>query len=256
MLILVTNDDGIGAPGIASLIAALKGIADVVVIAPERERSAVGHAITMHKPLRANSVRVFGDNIKAWSVNGTPSDCVKLGIEALMDRQPDIVFSGINRGPNLGTDVLYSGTVSAAIEGSILGVPSVALSLASYEEYDFDVAADFAVTLAKNIFKHGLNGDMLLNVNIPPLCKDKIKGVRVTGLGTRKYKNSFEMRTDPRGLEYYWMSGQAVDEYNSEDCDICLITKGYITITPIHFDLTRFDMISRLKEWNFEFWEG
>jgi 5'-nucleotidase len=253
MLILVTNDDGIGAPGIASLIAALKGVAEVVVIAPERERSAVGHAITMHKPLRANRVKTFGDNIRAWAVNGTPSDCVKLGIEALLDRRPDIVFSGINRGPNLGTDVLYSGTVSAAIEGAILGVPSAALSLASYEEHDFDVAADFAVSLAENIYKHSLAEDTLLNVNVPALYKSDIKGVRVTSLGTRKYKNSFEMRTDPRGLEYYWMSGQAVDEFNSEDCDICLVDQGFITITPIHFDLTRFDMINRLKEWKFEF---
>ncbi|MBA1337097.1 MAG: 5'-nucleotidase SurE [Firmicutes bacterium] len=251
MRILITNDDGIGAFGIKSLVEALNGMGELYVVAPERERSAVGHAITMHKPLRANRVSHFGPGVKAWAVNGTPSDCVKLGVEALLEKEPDVVFSGINRGPNLGTDVLYSGTVSAAIEGAILGIPSAALSLASFEADDYSVACDFAAALADNIFSKGLEKDTLLNVNVPALKRSEIKGVSVTSLGTRRYRNSFEARKDPRGQEYFWMSGEAVDEYNNDDCDLNLITQGYITVTPIHFDLTKFDMISRIKEWEF-----
>lgn len=252
MLILVTNDDGITAAGIKALVDSLKNKGEVVVVAPERERSAVGHAITMHKPLRANRVPYFGGEIKAWSVNGTPSDCVKLGIEALMDRKPDMVFSGINRGPNLGSDVLYSGTVSAAIEAVMLGVPAAALSLASYDYEDYSVASGFAFSLAENIYREGLDGDTLLNVNVPCVPGDKVKGVRVTRLGTRRYKNSFEARLDPRGQEYYWMSGEAVDEKNGSDCDISLVAENYITITPVHFELTRFDYIDKLNRWRFE----
>lgn len=252
MLILVTNDDGIAAAGIKSLADTLKRIGDVVVVAPERERSAVGHAITMHKPLRAKKIDFFGDEILAWAVNGTPADCVKLGIEALMDKKPDLVFSGINRGPNLGTDVLYSGTVSAAIEAVMLGVPSAALSLISYDSGDYSTASEFALSLADNMYREGVEGNILLNVNIPAVPKSEIKGVRITRLGTRRYKNSFESRLDPRGEEYFWMSGEAVDEDGDSDCDINLVAKNYIAITPVHFDLTQFDYIDRLREWRFE----
>lgn len=250
MLILVTNDDGIGAAGIKCLVRALQEVGEVVVVAPERERSAVGHAITMHKPLRANRVDYYGDNIKAWAVNGTPSDCVKLGVEALLHKKPDMVISGINRGPNLGTDVLYSGTVSAAVEAAILGIPSAAISLASYEVDDYSVAADFAKVLARNIYLNGMEKDTLLNVNVPAVCRDEIGGVRVTPLGTRRYRNTFDARTDPRGGRYFWLSGEAVDEYNTEDCDINLIVKNFITVTPIHFDLTKYDLIDKVKKWD------
>ncbi|NLO24914.1 MAG: 5'/3'-nucleotidase SurE [Clostridiales bacterium] len=251
MLILVTNDDGIAAAGIKSLANSLKRIGDVAVVAPERERSAVGHAITMHKPLRAKPVGYFGDRTKAWAVNGTPADCVKLGVEALLDKKPDLVFSGINKGPNLGTDVLYSGTVSAAIEAVMLGVPSAALSLASYEYDDFSAASEFALSLADNMYREGLEGNTLLNVNVPPVPINEIRGIRSTRLGTRRYKNSFQVRVDPRGQEYYWMSGEAVDEENDRDCDINLVAENFITITPVHFDLTRFDYIEMLGGWKF-----
>jgi 5'-nucleotidase len=252
MLILITNDDGIAAEGIKALAQSLKSIARVVVVAPERERSAVGHAITMHKPLRAKRVTYYGDGIHAWSVNGTPSDCVKLGIEVLAKDKPDLVFSGINRGPNLGTDVLYSGTVSAAIEAVMMGVPSAALSLTSYEYDDYSFASKFAVSLASNMFKEGIPEDTLLNVNIPAVSEGEINGVRITKLGSRRYKNSFQARLDPHGQEYYWMSGEAVDENNDSDCDINLIFENYITITPIHFELTRFNYIEILKGWHFD----
>jgi 5'-nucleotidase len=252
VLILITNDDGIAAEGIRALADSLKRIGDVVVVAPERERSAVGHAITMHKPLRTNPVSYFGSDIRAWAVNGTPSDCVKLGIEALLKEKPDMVFSGINNGPNLGTDVLYSGTVSAAVESVLLGVPSAALSLASYDCADYSFASGFAVSLAQNIYNEGLDGDTLLNVNIPCVPMDKINGVGITKLGIRKYRNSFESRCDPRGQQYYWMSGEAVNENKDIDCDINLVAKNYIAITPIHIELTRFDYMDRLKRWRFE----
>ncbi len=253
MQILVTNDDGIAAEGIKALVDSLKRIGNVAVVAPERERSAVGHAITMHKPLRANRVKYFGENVKAWSVNGTPSDCVKLGIEALLEKKPDLVFSGINRGPNLGTDVLYSGTVSAAIEAVMLGVPSAALSLDSYEYDDYSAASEFAVSLAGNMYKEGLDSDTLLNVNIPGVAKNRIKGVRTARLGNRRYRNTFQARLDPRGQEYYWMSGEAVDENSGRECDISLVAENYIAITPVHFELTRFDYIEKLNRWQFEF---
>lgn len=252
MFILVTNDDGIEAPGIKCLAVSLKEIGDVVVVAPERERSAVGHAITMHKPLRAVTVDYYGTDVRAWAVNGTPSDCVKLGVEALLDKKPDMVVSGINKGPNLGTDVLYSGTVSAAVEAAILGIPSIAISLASYDADDYSVAAKFAKTVAKNIYEKKLEKDTLLNVNIPGVSYDRVKGVKITCLGTRRYKNSFDIRKDPRGQQYYWMSGEAVDEFKSDNCDINMIAQNYITVTPIHFDLTKFDLIEKLQKWEFE----
>jgi len=253
MFIMVTNDDGIEAPGIKCLASYLKEIGDVAVVAPERERSAVGHAITMHKPLRAIPVDFYGDDVRAWAVNGTPSDCVKLGIEALLDRKPDMVFSGINRGPNLGTDVLYSGTVSAAVEAAIMGIPSAAVSLASYEADDFSVAAKFAKILAVNMHQKKLEKDTLINVNVPGVSYERIKGVKVTSLGTRRYKNSFDTRKDPRGQQYYWMSGEAVDELNCNNCDLNMIAQNYITVTPIHFDLTKFDSIDKLKKWQLKF---
>jgi 5'-nucleotidase len=205
----------------------------------------------MHKPLRTNPASYFGSDIRAWAVNGTPSDCVKLGIEALLKEKPDMVFSGINNGPNLGTDVLYSGTVSAAVESVLLGVPAAALSLASYDCEDYSFASGFAVSLAQNIYKEGLDGDTLLNVNIPCVARDKINGVGITKLGLRKYRNSFESRRDPRGQQYYWMSGEAVNENEDSDCDINLVAKNYIAITPIHIELTRFDYMDRLKRWRF-----
>lgn len=251
MFILVTNDDGIFATGIRALVDSLKKMGDVAVVAPDRERSAVGHAITMHKPLRAKKVSIFGEDTNAWAVNGTPADCVKLGIEALMGRKPDLVFSGINKGPNLGTDVLYSGTVSAAIEAVMLGIPSAALSLASYEHDDYGIASKFALSLANNMLKECLKGDTLLNVNVPGVPGEDIKGVRTAKLGVIRYKNPFVVRRDPRGEEYYWMSGEAVGEINNDDCDVSLVAKNYITITPIHFELTRFDYMDRLNCWKF-----
>ncbi|QEK12188.1 5'/3'-nucleotidase SurE [Crassaminicella thermophila] len=252
MKILITNDDGIYAEGIYKLACSLKRMGNIYVVAPDRQRSATGHAITMHEPLRAEKIKFFDKDFDAWAVSGTPTDCVKLAIEALVKEKIDIVFSGINKGPNLGTDVLYSGTVSAAIEGAILGYPAVAVSLADFKNVNYDVAAEFCCIVADIISKNPLPPDTLLNINIPNCKKENIKGVDVTTLGVRKYKNSFIERIDPRGQSYYWLGGEVIDEKNNEGTDIYSIKNNCISITPIHFDLTKFDLIEQVKKWNIQ----
>lgn len=252
MRILVTNDDGIYAEGIYKLASALEKVGEVFVVAPDRQRSATGHAITMHDPLRAEKIKFFDKNFNAWSVNGTPTDCVKLGIEALIKGKIDMVFSGINKGPNLGTDVLYSGTVSAAIEGAILGLPSVAVSLADFNHLNYEYGAAFCAKLAIKIMENNLPKDTLLNVNIPNCKSDEITGVNITTLGVRKYKNAFIERFDPRGQSYYWLGGELINEESKEGTDIHSIQSNHISITPIHFDLTKFNLVDTLKNWSIE----
>ncbi|WZL74935.1 5'/3'-nucleotidase SurE [Clostridiaceae bacterium 35-E11] len=250
MNILITNDDGIYAEGIYKLACSLENIGDVFVVAPNRQRSATGHAITMHEPIRAEKIKFFDKNFNAWSISGTPADCVKLGTQALMKVKPDVVFSGINNGPNLGTDVLYSGTVSAAMEGVILGYPAVAVSLAAFKDLNYDYASEFCCMLAQKIAQNPLPPDTLLNVNIPNCKKQDIKGVKATILGVRKYKNSFVERIDPRGQAYYWLGGEILDEKKDEETDIYSIQNKYVSITPIHFDLTKFDIIQEIEKWS------
>ncbi|MFZ5965800.1 MAG: 5'/3'-nucleotidase SurE [Bacillota bacterium] len=250
MKILVTNDDGVFAEGIYKLAVALSTIGNVTVVAPDRQRSATGHAITMHDPIRAEKVRFFDTMIEAWSVSGTPADCVKLGIEVLIKEKPDIVFSGINRGPNLGTDVLYSGTVSAAIEGSILGVPAVAVSLAAFKDTNYDPTASFCCLLAKKMMENKLPAETLLNVNVPNCKEHELKGVDITILGVRKYQNSFIERIDPRGQTYYWMGGELVEIESEKGTDVYSIQNNKISVTPIHFDLTKFDLIKEIEGWH------
>ncbi|MBU7005365.1 5'/3'-nucleotidase SurE [Phosphitispora fastidiosa] len=251
MLILVSNDDGIQAPGINALRTTLEQLGDVYVVAPDRPRSASGLGITIHKPLRAEQVEFSGSSSKGYAVNGTPSDCVKLAIQALLPRRPDIVVAGINLGPNLGTDVLYSGTVSAALEGVINDVPSIAVSLASWESADFDFAAEFTRRLVEVVVCNGLPDEMLLNVNVPAL-KDgrKPAKVAVTRLGKRRYENTFEKRRDPRGKEYYWMGGEVMDIMAEPGTDIASVKNGEISVTPLCFDVTGNDFINMVREWN------
>lgn len=249
--ILVTNDDGIFAPGILALVEALKQEAEVIVVAPDREKSATGHCITVHSPLRVEQVDIQGV-AAAWAVDGTPSDCVKLAIQSLMQFPPDLVISGINNGPNLGTDVLYSGTVSAAIEGLINGVASLAVSLNAWENPDFEYAAKFISKMTQDLFQRGLTVDTLLNINVPALAPEEIKGVTVTKLGERRYDNLFEKRTDPRGRSYFWMGGKVVETDNDPDSDVKTVLRGEISITPIHFDLTNYRIIDELKRWRLQ----
>lgn len=246
--ILVSNDDGINSLGIHELAKALKKIGNVIVVSPESERSASGHSITMHKPLRSNKVDFYDIGIEAWSINGTPSDCVKFALEVLVKDEIDLVVSGINRGPNMGTDVLYSGTVSAAIEGAIYGKPSIAFSLSCNEECNFELSAKISADLCKKLYKFGIEKDTVMNVNIPDVpCKD-IKGVRMTRLGVRKYKNCFVERKDPRGKSYYWLAGELDEAEDDEDTDIKAIKENYISITPIKIDLTSYASLNKMKE--------
>ena len=251
MLVLLTNDDGIFAPGLSAMRAALEaqGDLEVFVIAPDRERSACGHAITMHKPLMVERVQLRDGKSPGYLVAGTPADCVKLGVEALLSRAPDLVISGINRGQNLGTDVFYSGTVSAAIEGAILGIPSMAISLATWEDPDYSLAASFGSRLALRVLTGGLPPSTLLNVNVPARDRSEINGVCVTRLGVLRYINVFDKRVDPRGRVYYWMAGQ-VDEVSEEGTDDWAIKHNMVSVTPVQLDLTAHEVMEYLKGWD------
>ncbi len=252
MRILISNDDGIHADGINVLresLEKLEIIKEIYVAAPDRERSAVGHGITMHRPLRVKEIKYPSGKSLGWAVDGTPADCVKLAVEELIPNPPDLVVSGINQGSNLGTDVLYSGTVSAAVEGVVNGFPSVALSLTSFRDHDFTHAADFSARLVARVLTEFLEPGTLINVNIPPGIP---QGVRVTRLGYRRYINIFDKRTDPRGRDYYWMAGEPLElDENSPDTDVLACREGYIAITPIKIDLTSYREIEKLKKWDF-----
>lgn len=250
MRILLTNDDGITASGIQALWQELSKIGEIVVVAPDVERSATSQAITVHSPIRVDEYSVGNSQLCGWRVGGTPADCVKIALETLMDKKPDIVVSGINHGPNLGTDVLYSGTVSAAIEGSLHGIPAVAISLDSWGKYDFKPAAEFTAKLLQNIVNRDLPPNTLLNVNVPALPANKIDGVAITKLGVRQYENIFEPRHDPRGRRYYWMGGKVVENENDADSDITAIKMSKISVTPIHFDLTNYGIMDLVQSWN------
>lgn len=247
MNILITNDDGIQADGIVELAKAIKEIANVYVVAPDVQRSATGHAITIHDPIMIKE-EYIGEGIKAYSISGTPADCVKVGIEAIFkDIEIDLVLSGINNGANLGTDVIYSGTVSAAIEGLIQNKPAIAVSYDAYEisKYDYQKASRYVVNLVKNTqeMMH-IFDDCILNVNIPN--KD-IKGFKVTKLGIRKYENDIEERQSPYGKRYVWIGGKVKKLDQEENSDINATEEGYISITPINIDMTNMKKLQILN---------
>lgn len=249
MNILITNDDGINAEGIKALALSLQTLGTVFVVAPDREKSATGHGITVHHPLRVHKTNTFGENVYSWCVDGTPADCVKLALQGLLDETPDLVVSGINYGPNLGTDVLYSGTVSAAIEGIIHDIPSVAISLACWNEPDFSYAAKFANKICRMVLDNKLTCDTLLNVNVPPVTEEMVKDVVITKLGNRRYENCIEKRIDPRGRTYYWMAGEICDINNEAGTDIAALEENKISVTPIHFDLTNYKIMEEVRNW-------
>ncbi|MGA1263387.1 MAG: 5'/3'-nucleotidase SurE [Prochlorothrix sp.] len=244
--ILVSNDDGIFAQGIRTLANTLAAAGyRVTVVCPDRERSATGHGLTLHKPIRAEAIdHVFAPTVTAWACSGTPSDCVKLALGALLEEPPDFVFSGINHGPNLGSDVLYSGTVSAAMEGTIEGIPSVAFSLAAFTDRKFQVGADFACRLIPHLQANPLPEAVLLSVNIPAVPAAEIAGVQLTLQGVRRYVDTFEKRLDPRGNSYFWLAGEVLEEVIDPDAppevmtDAQAIQLKYITITPLQYNLT------------------
>ncbi len=262
MKLLISNDDGIFALGIRSLANGLAEAGhDVNVVCPDRERSATGHGLTLHQPIRAEVVEsVFHPAVKAWACSGTPSDCVKLALWALLDSPPDFVLSGINHGSNLGTDVLYSGTVSAAMEGVIEGIPSIALSLASFSSVEFQGAVTFAKSLLTQLAKP-LQSVMLLNVNVPAVKWEEIAGVAITRQGLRRYVDVFEKRIDPRGKTYYWLAGELLEEVESEPnlnsqhvpTDVEAIRDNYITVTPLQYNLTDKAALNCLQTWKINF---
>lgn len=274
MRLLISNDDGVFALGIRTLANTLAAAGHhVTVVCPDRERSATGHGLTLHDPIRAERVdTLFHPDIHAWACSGTPSDCVKLALGALLDSPPDIVLSGINHGSNLGTDVLYSGTVSAAMEGVIEGIPSVALSLSSFACQDFQPAADFARTLVSHLGQHPLPQPKLLNVNVPAVSQSEIAGVMVTRQGIRRYFDLFEKRVDPRGKTYYWLAGEVIEDVDDTEfeistaktielsgidpdridktmTDVQAIRHNYITITPLQYNLTCISGLVSVQQW-------
>lgn len=243
-LILVSNDDGINAEGIKALARVLKRLGDVYVVAPDRERSAASHSLTFHRPLRVNKVS------PGWySVDGTPTDCISLAVNRILPRRPDIVVSGINRGGNLGEDVSYSGTVSAAMEGTLLGIPSIAVSLVGLKSFDFKSAAAFAAKLTRFVFKHSLPPDTLLNVNVPSV--KTIKGHRITVQGKRTFGDTIVEKIDPRGRKYYWIGGEIIKIEGGRGTDYHAIRRGYISITPLHLDMTNHSVLGELAKWRF-----
>jgi len=249
VLVLLTNDDGVWAPGLLALRQGLAQVAEVAVVAPDRPRSATGHAITLHKPLRLTQV-AMADGSEAYATNGTPSDCVVMGVHGVLaGRRPDLVISGINAGPNLGEDLTYSGTVSAAMEGTLFGIASFAISVASYEVPDFAPAARFAARLAQVLADHPLPGDTFLNVNVPAIPEAEIAGVAVTKQGRRRYEERLERRVDPRGREYFWVGGDLYEEPPHSGTDVEAVAQDMISVTPIQLDLTNYRFLDELRGW-------
>ena len=235
-LILVCNDDGIQSEGLAALAGAMSRLGEVVVVAPDREQSAVSHALTLHRPLR-----VYEHGSGRFAIDGTPTDCINLAIHAILKRRPALVASGINRGANLGDDITYSGTVSAAMEGTLLGLPSVAFSLLGRDDFEFTAAATFAERLATWVLEHGLPADTLLNVNVPAMPEGRMPGgVALTRMGRRRYGDAIVEKIDPRGRKYYWIGGAELDFEPDEGTDFHAVSQGLIAVTPIHMDLTNY----------------
>jgi 5'-nucleotidase len=251
MKILLTNDDGIQSPGLWALYHALSPQHQLTVVAPERERSAVGHGITLHKPLRAVEVQVDGH--RGWAVAGTPADCVKLSLVELLDAPPDMVISGINPGANVGVNLNYSGTVAAAKEAAIYGLPALAISIESAEHPCFGEAARFVAHLAIRVRDHGLPSGVFLNVNFPNLSCEQAAGIKVARQGCDLYDEFFEKRRDPRNRIYYWHGYETIPDRNGSDADAAALAAEHIVITPVRCDMTDYAMIEQLKHWDLRF---
>ena len=248
---LISNDDGISSPGLNALAIELKKLGDVTIVAPITEQSAVGHAITMKYPLRITDFYKNGDFF-GYAVDGTPADCIKIGIRNIMHEPPDIVVSGINLGSNTAINIIYSGTVSAAREAAIMDVPSIAVSVTSHEAKDFSFAAKFSSRLAQMVAKNKMPAGTLLNVNIPDLPEDQIAGVLLTQQGKSKWDDVYEERKDPYGQKYYWLTGNLVQHDTTLETDQFAIRKNYVSVTPIHFDLTDYKTYDTMKSWQLE----
>jgi len=246
--ILVSNDDGIDAPGLDALVRELRKISAVTVVAPDKQRSAVGHAITMNYPIRVKKYYKDG-SFFGYAVEGTPADCVKLAIRSLMDTPPDLLVSGVNHGANTAVNIIYSGTVSAATEGTLLDVPSIAVSLTTYGDADFMPAARFSRRLALHVLRTGLPAGTLLNVNVPPVKASRIRGVKITRQGNSRWNDTFDMRVDPNNNTYYWLTGKLDVLDSTDDTDVIAVRRNYISLTPIHYDLTDYKTLKNIRGW-------
>jgi len=251
--ILLTNDDGVFAPGLRALRKELQRLGEVTVIAPALEQSGVGHSITLLTPLVVKQVDEDDGSTLGWMVEGSPADSVKLAICELLPRPPDLIVSGINSGSNAGINVLYSGTVAAAIEGAFFKITSVAVSLELAEHFDYPHAAKHATRVIERILANKPPAGSLFNVNLPAHSRGEPKGIRVVPMGIGRYGEGFERRNDPRGRTYYWMTYSPPYHLEGPETDVTSLCEGYITVTPLHFDLTRYDQIPAIGQWN---WTG
>ena len=246
MHILVTNDDGIQAPGILALAAALRELGQVTVVAPDRERSAVGHSLTLHSPLRVFELR---DGF--YAVDGTPTDCVNMGIHSLLPICPDLVVSGINHGPNLGDDITYSGTVAAAMEATLMGIPAIAVSLATFDHGGhFPAAAAVAVRVSRQVMANRLPTDTFLNVNVPNCLEAEMNPPLVTRQGKRSFVGKIVDKIDPRGRKYFWIGSEEPDFNDEDGTDFHAINRRHVSITPLHLDLTNYESMKALAGWS------
>jgi 5'-nucleotidase len=249
-LILVTNDDGITAPGIAALVEVMKTLGDVVVVAPDKAQSGMGHAITINSTLRINKSKVYGVK-EEYSCTGTPVDCVKFAVNKIMKRKPDLCVSGINHGTNMSINVIYSGTMSAAVEGAIEGIPSIGFSLSDYTlEADFTASKKIVKKIAEQVLKNGLPAGVCLNVNIPKLKYDLIKGIKVCRQAKATWIERFDERKDPTGQTYYWLTGKFENfDLNEKDTDVWALENNYVSIVPTQFDMTAHQVIKQIASW-------
>ncbi len=249
-LILVTNDDGITAPGIRCLIRIMNEIGDVVVVAPDSPQSGMGHAVTLNATLHCEPINIDNGTQKEYTCSGTPVDCVKIARHEVLRRSPDLCVSGINHGSNSSINVIYSGTMSAAVEAGIEGVPAIGFSLLDYSwEADFEEARDYIKKIVLNVLKNGLPKGVVLNVNIPKLRKEEIKGIKICRQARARWIEEFDKRTSPQGRTYYWMTGKFMNEDSGDDTDEWALANGYISVVPIKFDLTAHHAINELEKW-------
>lgn len=250
-LILVTNDDGITAPGIRALIEVMKQLGDVIVVAPDSPQSGMGHAITISDTLFCDQVTVKETyKHKEYSCSGTPADCVKIATQEILHRKPDLCVSGINHGSNSSINVIYSGTMSAAVEAGIEGIPAIGFSLLDYSlNADFEPSKPYVKRITRNVLKNGLPKGVVLNVNLPKLPSSEIKGIKVCRQANARWEEEFDKRTNPQGRDYYWLSGKFVNEDEGEDSDEFALAQGYVSVVPVQFDLTAHHFLRDLKNW-------
>ena len=250
-LILVCNDDGITAPGIKALIEAIEHLGDVVIVAPDSAQSGKGHAITIRWPLRMNRIQnLFDPKHKAWATSGTPVDCVKLAVDVILHRKPDVLVSGINHGSNASINVIYSGTMSAAVEGAIEGIPSIGFSLCDYAyDADFTLAKKVASQVTELVLKNGMSKRIALNVNIPKVTEEEYKGIKICRQAKAKWSENFEERTDPHGKPYYWTTGVFENSDQGQDTDEWALSQGFASVVPVKYDLTDHESLPALNNW-------